>query len=90
MLAGSADDASEAIGELGEAALEYKLDGARIQIHKSGDQVAVYSRRLNDVTAAVPEVVEAVRGAPGPGADPRRRGDRAPGERHARTRSRPR
>ena len=61
MLAGSADDAEVAIGELGEAALEYKLDGARIQIHKAGDQVAVYSRRLNDVTAAVPEVVEAVR-----------------------------
>jgi DNA ligase 1 len=64
MLAGSAEDASEAIGELGEAALEYKLDGARIQIHKSGDQVAVYSRRLNDVTAAVPEVVELVRTLP--------------------------
>ena len=64
MLAGSAEDASEAIGELGEAALEYKLDGARIQIHKSGDQVAVYSRRLNDVTAAVPEVVELVRSLP--------------------------
>jgi DNA ligase 1 len=64
MLAGSAEDASEAIGELGEAALEYKLDGARIQIHKSGDQVAVYSRRLNDVTAAVPEVVELVRALP--------------------------
>ena len=64
MLAGSAEDASEAIGELGEAALEYKLDGARIQIHKSGDQVAVYSRRLNDVTAAVPEIVELVRALP--------------------------
>jgi DNA ligase 1 len=64
MLAGSAEDAAEAIGELGEAALEYKLDGARIQIHKSGDQVAVYSRRLNDVTAAVPEVVELVRALP--------------------------
>jgi DNA ligase-1 len=64
MLAGSAEDASEAIGELGEAALEYKLDGARIQIHKSGDEVAVYSRRLNDVTAAVPEVVELVRSLP--------------------------
>ena len=64
MLAGSAEDASEAIRELGEAALEYKLDGARIQIHKSGDQVAVYSRRLNDVTAAVPEVVELVRALP--------------------------
>jgi ATP-dependent DNA ligase I len=64
MLAGSAEDASEAIQELGEAELEYKLDGARIQIHKSGDQVAVYSRRLNDVTAAVPEVVELVRALP--------------------------
>jgi DNA ligase 1 len=64
MLAGSAEDASEAIGELGEAALEYKLDGARIQIHKSGDEVAVYSRRLNDVSAAVPEVVELVRSLP--------------------------
>ncbi len=64
MLAGSAEDAAVAIEELGEAALEYKLDGARIQIHKSGDQVAVYSRRLNDVTSAVPEVVELVRALP--------------------------
>jgi len=64
MLAGSAEDAAVAIKELGEAALEYKLDGARIQIHKSGNQVAVYSRRLNDVTAAVPEVVELVRTLP--------------------------
>jgi ATP-dependent DNA ligase I len=61
MLAGSAEDAEEALEELGEAALEYKLDGARIQVHKSGDQVAVYSRRLNEVTAAVPELVETVR-----------------------------
>jgi DNA ligase-1 len=61
MLAGSADDAEVAVEELGEAALEYKLDGARIQVHKSGDQVGVFSRRLNDVTAAVPELVEAVR-----------------------------
>jgi DNA ligase-1 len=64
MLAGSADDAEVALGELGEAALEYKLDGARIQVHKSGDQVAVYSRRLNDVTIAVPELVEVVRALP--------------------------
>jgi DNA ligase 1 len=64
MLAGSADDEREAIGELGEAVLEYKLDGARIQVHKSGDQVAVYSRRLNEVTSAVPELVDVVRGLP--------------------------
>jgi DNA ligase-1 len=64
MLAGSADDAETAIAELGEAALEYKLDGARIQIHKSGNQVGVFSRRLNDVTPAVPEIVELIRGLP--------------------------
>jgi DNA ligase 1 len=64
MLAGTAGDASLALAELGEAALEYKLDGARVQVHKSGDEVAVYSRSLNDVTAAVPEVVELVRALP--------------------------
>ena len=64
MLAGSAEDAEVAIAELGEAALEYKLDGARIQVHKAGDQIAVYSRRLNDVTAAVPELVDAIRALP--------------------------
>jgi DNA ligase-1 len=61
MLAGSAEDVSEALGELGRAAVEYKLDGARVQIHRRGDEVRVYSRRLNEVTAAVPELVEAVR-----------------------------
>jgi DNA ligase 1 len=64
MLAGSAEDETVAIQELGEAALEYKLDGARIQVHKSGDQVAIYSRSLNDVTAAVPELVDLVRRLP--------------------------
>jgi DNA ligase-1 len=61
MLAGTADDEAEALAELGEAALEYKLDGARVQIHKGGDDVRVFSRRLNEVTRAVPELVEAVR-----------------------------
>jgi DNA ligase-1 len=62
MLAGTADTIEEALDELGEAALEWKLDGARVQIHKGGDEVRVYSRLLNDVTPAVPEVVEQVRG----------------------------
>ena len=64
MLAGSAEDEAEAMAELGEAALEWKLDGARVQIHKSGDEVRIYSRALNDVTAAVPEVVEMARALP--------------------------
>ena len=64
MLAGTAEGAGEALAELGEAALEYKFDGARVQVHKSADDVVVYSRNLNDVTAAVPEIVEAVRALP--------------------------
>src|SRR5262249_13872074 len=64
MLADSAADVDEAIGTLGNAALEYKLDGARIQVHKVGDEVKVYSRNLREVTAAVPEVVIAVRAMP--------------------------
>jgi DNA ligase-1 len=64
MLAGSAETEAEALAELGEAAVEWKLDGARVQIHKSGDLVRVYSRRLNDVTPAVPEVLDAIRSLP--------------------------
>ena len=64
MLAGTADTVEEAVTELGEAALEYKLDGARVQIHKSGDDVRVYSRRLNEITPAVPELVETIRALP--------------------------
>ena len=59
MLAQTAEDAEQAMAELGEAALEWKVDGARIQVHRSGGDVAVYTRSLKDVTAAVPEVVEA-------------------------------
>ncbi len=61
MLAESAATPAEALAALGTAVLEWKLDGARIQVHRDGDRVAVYTRNLNDVTAAVPEVVEAVR-----------------------------
>jgi DNA ligase-1 len=66
MLAGTADDVVEALADLGlgDAALEFKLDGARVQVHRSGGDVVVYSRSLNDVSAAVPEVVEAVRALP--------------------------
>ena len=61
MLAQPAQDVEDALQQLGTAALEWKLDGARIQLHKSGDEVRVYSRGLNDVTAAVPEIVEGAR-----------------------------
>jgi DNA ligase-1 len=61
MLADSAPTVAEALGEGGgAAAIEWKLDGARIQVHRRDDRVAVYTRNLNDVTDAVPEVVEAI------------------------------
>jgi len=64
MLAQTADDIDAAISELGEAALEYKFDGARVQAHKSGSDVVIFSRGQNDVTAALPEVAELVRALP--------------------------
>jgi DNA ligase-1 len=63
MLAQTAADPAEALQALGsEAAFEWKMDGARIQVHKAGDDVRIYTRSLNEVTAAVPEIVDAVRG----------------------------
>src|SRR5206468_7942721 len=47
-----------------DAVIEYRLDGARIQVHKVDDEVKVYSRNLREVTAAVPEVVTVARGIP--------------------------
>ena len=58
MLANSAEHVEEALERLGQAAFEYKLDGARIQVHKAGDEVGVFTRQLQDVTERVPEVVE--------------------------------
>jgi DNA ligase-1 len=64
MLAQTAEDVEEALRELGDTALEFKMDGARVQVHRLGGEVRVYSRSLNDVTAAVPEVVEAALAMP--------------------------
>jgi DNA ligase-1 len=65
MLAQTAGSVGEALAALGgRAALEWKLDGARVQVHKDGDQVRVFTRALREVTAALPEVVRAVRAAP--------------------------
>src|SRR6266516_3124933 len=64
MLADSASTVGNALTANVPASVEWKLDGARIQVHRRDDRVAVYTRNLNDVTAAVPEVVEAVRALP--------------------------
>jgi ATP-dependent DNA ligase I len=64
MLANAAEDVGEALERLGEAAFEYKLDGARIQLHKAGDDVRVFTRALQDVTGRTPEIVEWARALP--------------------------
>jgi DNA ligase 1 len=62
MLAQTATDIEEALQQLGgRAAFEWKMDGARIQIHKSQDTIRIYTRSCNEVTGAVPEIVDAVR-----------------------------
>lgn len=64
MLAATATTPTEALGITGRASVEYKLDGARIQVHRHGDDVSVYTRSLADITHRVPELVEIVRGLP--------------------------
>ena len=59
MLADTAADVEAALEQLGSrVAWEWKIDGARIQVHKHNDDIRVYTRNLNDVSASVPEVVE--------------------------------
>ncbi|MBW2056666.1 MAG: ATP-dependent DNA ligase [Deltaproteobacteria bacterium] len=61
MLASPAEDEREAAARLGEAAWEYKIDGARVQIHKGGDEVRIFTRHLKEVTGSVPEIVALAR-----------------------------
>jgi DNA ligase-1 len=65
MLAQTAESTDEALARHGgELALEHKLDGFRVQIHKDGDDVRVYSRGLNDVADCAPEIVAIARALP--------------------------
>jgi DNA ligase-1 len=64
MLAQTAQDLPEALGRVSPAVVEWKFDGARIQVHRLGSEVRAYTRNLADITARVPEVVEAVRSLP--------------------------
>jgi DNA ligase-1 len=64
MLAQTADDVEAALGRISPAAVEWKLDGARLQVHRLRGQVRAFTRNLADVTDRVPEVVEAVGGLP--------------------------
>ena len=64
MLASPAADIAAAMEKLGPAAVEWKLDGIRVQVHRDGGDVAVFSRTLDDITARVPEIVEAALALP--------------------------
>ena len=63
MLAQSAHDVAAAFEEMssGQIALEYKLDGARVQIHKRGDEIKIFSRHLSELTQSLPEIVDETR-----------------------------
>ncbi|MCM0618850.1 ATP-dependent DNA ligase [Nocardioides bruguierae] len=66
MLASSAPDVSAAVARTGggEVAVDVKLDGIRVQVHRSGEDVRVVTRTLDDITARLPEVVAVVRALP--------------------------
>jgi DNA ligase-1 len=60
MLAATAETVAGAVAELGRVSVEWKLDGIRIQVHRRGPEVRVYTRNLNDVTHALPATVAAM------------------------------
>jgi ATP-dependent DNA ligase I len=64
MLASTAASVAEAVASFERSSVEWKLDGIRIQIHRRGDEVRVYTRNLNDITGALPGIVDAVRALP--------------------------
>jgi DNA ligase-1 len=64
MLAASAASVGEALALTGPASVEWKLDGARIQAHRHGDEVRLYTRNLNDITDRLPGIVALVRSLP--------------------------
>jgi DNA ligase-1 len=61
MLAASSPDVAAAIETCGRSSVEWKLDGARIQLHRDGDEVRIFTRNLNDITSRLPAVVAVAR-----------------------------
>jgi DNA ligase-1 len=64
MLAATAADVADALAKTGPASVEWKLDGARVQVHRDGDDVRIYTRNLNDITHRLPGVVAIARALP--------------------------
>jgi DNA ligase 1 len=61
MLASTAESVADAVSSFDRASVEWKLDGIRIQIHRRGDEVRIYTRNLNELTHALPGIVDVVR-----------------------------
>ena len=74
MLASTAESVADAVASFERASVEWKLDGIRIQIHRRGDEVRIYTRNLNEITHALPGIVAAVRRLPVRAGGARRRG----------------
>lgn len=64
MLASTATDVADALASTGRASVEWKLDGVRVQAHRVGDDVRLFTRNLNDVTERLPAVVDLLRSLP--------------------------
>jgi DNA ligase-1 len=64
MLASTAADVAEALAGFDRSSVEWKLDGIRIQVHRRGDEVRIYTRNLNEITETLPGIVAAVRELP--------------------------
>ena len=64
MLASTAPSVAEAVGSFDRSSVEWKLDGIRIQIHRRGDEIRIYTRNLNDITQSLPGIVAAVGALP--------------------------
>src|ERR687891_122528 len=64
MLASTAASVPEAVASFDRSSVEWKLDGIRIQVHRRGDEVRIYTRNLNEITDTLPGIVDAVRRLP--------------------------
>jgi DNA ligase-1 len=64
MLASPAVDIADALARVSPAAVEWKLDGIRVQVHRDGEDVAIFTRSLEDITERLPEIVEQVLALP--------------------------
>lgn len=64
MLAATSASVADALADVGPASVEWKLDGARVQVHRRGDEVKVFTRSLREISAGVPEVVQAALAVP--------------------------